>query len=68
MTLEEIKDRVEKIRAERYDDESAHADEDELREDFIEYIASLEGVDGQLSEKAHAVLSTNDIKFSRWYA
>jgi hypothetical protein len=65
MTLGEIKKRVQEIKDERGDDEAAHVHEDQLREDFIEYIATLEG---PIADKAKEVLKTNNIEFDRWCA
>ena len=66
MTIEQIKDRVEHIRTIADDDEMAHVAEKELLSDFVEYVASLDNA--SLAEKARAVLSTKDIRFSRWFA
>ena len=66
MTLDDIKESVEKIRKCKSDDESAHSMEDMLREDFIVYVASLG--DEDLALKALEVLKTNEIEFARWCA
>jgi hypothetical protein len=66
MTTEEIQKRIDNINAISGDSESAHVEEDSLREDFIKYVASLDNP--SLAAKAKLVLSTNDIGFSRWYA
>jgi CHASE3 domain sensor protein len=66
MTLEEIQKRVEDIRATAGDDEVAHSREDDLRKDFIEYVASLQNE--SLAAKARAVLETEKIDFYRWCA
>lgn len=68
MTTEEIKKRIDNINAlaSDSDSESAHIEEDSLREDFIKYIATLDNP--SLAAKAKLVLSTEDIHFSRWYA
>ena len=66
MTEKEIKKRIKKIEKISSDcgDEVAHGLEDELREEFIKYIADYG--DMHLVEKAKLVLSTNDIEFARW--
>lgn len=66
MTLEEIFAKVEYIREISDDNECAHAEEDELRENFIKYVATLDIP--SLAEKAKAVLKTNELNFERWYA
>ena len=66
MTLDEIKERIEKIRAMAGDDEVAHGAEDDLRRDFIRYVARI-GMPS-LAEKASVVLSTDEIEFERWCA
>lgn len=65
MTLKQIEERVERIRRMAGDDEAAHSEEDELRHDFIEYVASLPI---PLAKKAWAVLETSGIRFARWCA
>lgn len=66
MTLEEIKERINKINEYSYDDEMAHGIEDSLYQDFILFIANEDL--GSISEKAKLILTTKDIKFSRWCA
>jgi len=65
VTLGEVRQEVERIRACAGDDEAAHSYEDDLRHKFIEYVASQ---GGQLAEMAKLVLSTTDIDFARWCA
>ena len=65
MTLDKIERRVRKIKNKIHDDEMAHSMEDDLREDFIKYIASHEN---EYQEMAIAVLRTNKLKFARWCA
>lgn len=43
----------------------AHSKEDDLRDDFIKYVASL---DGDVAKLAREVLKTNNIDFARWCA
>jgi hypothetical protein len=64
MTIDEVKARVEEIEAWKGDDEAAHGKENQLREDFIRYVA--ETATPSLAEKARLVLSTNHIEFARW--
>lgn len=71
MTIEEIQTRVAEISHVGTEiggfgnAEDAHEKEDKLRDDFISYVATLEI---PIAEKAKAVLATNKIRFSRWYA
>lgn len=65
LTLEEIKIRIQEIKDISYDNEKAHGYEDQLREDILKAIS--EGAENA-QEMAKLALSTNDIKFSRWYA
>lgn len=65
MTLEEIRTRVEKIRATRNDDESAHMLEAELYFEFVKFISES---DSPYAPLAQEVLRTQAIKFGRWYA
>ena len=67
MTLQEINKRVQSIKnVAEADAEAAHQLESALREDFI--ISMSKSSDKSLKEKAEAVLSTNGISFSRWFA
>jgi uncharacterized protein YgfB (UPF0149 family) len=68
MTYQEIKERIKSIQeiAEKNgDNEVAHSEEDELYQDFIEYVAQRKDA---LGRKASLVLSTREIDFYRWYA
>ena len=66
MTLDEVENRVQKIRACAGDDETAHSMEDDLYRDFIECVATstLE----HYSDMARKILETNKIEFARWCA
>jgi hypothetical protein len=67
MTVLGVKRAVTKIRdLAGYDDESAHAREDELWADVLEAIASGKG--DPPADLARAALATREIAFSRWYA
>lgn len=59
-----ILEKIEEIKAMAGDDENAHILEDILYADFIEYISKRED---HLGKKARLILTTNDIKFARWY-
>ena len=59
----QILEKIKAIKQEADDDESAHIDEDFLREEFIRYVA-LHG--GTLGRLAKLVLSTEKISFARW--
>lgn len=67
MTSEEIEKRLAHIREVVGDPEAAHSAEDQLYEDFIRYVASLEKL-AKLSAKAKLVLKANEIKFPRFCA
>ncbi len=67
MTNKQIQKRIQEIRDAAYDDEAAHAAEDNLREDFIDYVSTLTEYP-KLAKKAKLVLSTKEILFGRWYA
>ena len=62
MTLEEIKNRIERIKDVIDDDEVAHIREDGLYFEFIESLAK-EG-----NERAKEILKTRDLDFGRWCA
>jgi hypothetical protein len=67
MTLYDIKLRVLVIEnLSKFDDEGAHSREDELREDFIKYVAAHG--DKKLKEMAEEILKTSDMDFARWCA
>lgn len=64
MKVSDVRNRVAKIKR-KYDDESKHADEDELYADVLQAIA-----DGapDAAKLARAALKTKDLNFSRWFA
>lgn len=61
MTRQYIEQRVAEIGAMR-DDEGQHAAEDDLRNEVLQHLAD------NGCELAAAVLKTNDLDFSRWFA
>jgi len=66
MTKKEIVRMIQEIQDMANDDaESAHILEDNLREDFIKYIAKRKDY---LGKKARLILTTNNIDFARWCA
>jgi len=67
MRIEEVREAVEEIRREagRDDDERAHAAEDKLHKDVLKAIAEGARNGRQLAAEA---LTTDQIKFGRWYA
>ena len=67
MTLTEIQEAFHDISAYAGDDEIAHIEEDKLMLAFIKYVSTYEA-DPELAEKAKLVLTSAEIKFSRWYA
>lgn len=66
MNIETIQAKVNEIatKATNGDDEAAHALEDDLMREFIEYIAFIGFV--ELSEKARLILTTAKLDFQRW--
>ena len=66
MNPAEVRDLVEKIRAERGDPEAAHGMEDALHQSVLAAIA--DGTCDQPQECARIAMTTRDIDFSRWYA
>ena len=67
MTLLEIQEALHNISACAGDDELAHIEDDKLMLAFIKYVSTYEA-DPELAEKAKLVLTSAEIKFSRWYA
>lgn len=67
MTLTEIQKVLNDIKELVGYEELAHITEHVLMVQFIKYIASNPS-DPELAEKAKLVLTSNEIKFSRWYA
>jgi len=65
MTKKEIVRMIQEIQDMANDAESAHILEDNLREDFIKYIAKRKDY---LGKKARLILTTNNIDFARWCA
>lgn len=65
MTIDEVRERVEEIKAIRGDDEAAHGREDELWEDVLSFISGTAGLPAVLAVEA---LKTRDIAFARWCA
>lgn len=66
MTIEEIRKRIAEIDSMSGDPEMAHGMEDDLRADFIKYIAK-NGHD-PFAAMASEILKTDDMNFPRWYA
>jgi hypothetical protein len=68
MTIEELKARIleiEDIGVKKGDCVLAHAFEDRLLWDFIEYVACRHG--GILADKAKVILTSKTFAFRRWY-
>ena len=63
MKLNEIQSKIDEIAIASDDPEKFHVLEDNLRNDFIKYIAKRKDLIGK---KAQLVLSTDDIKCARW--
>jgi len=70
LTIEEVKQRIQKIKDEAYDDEIAHGLEDSLYSDFIKEIARRDFIDQPeyttFEEIANLILTTKEIKFHRY--
>jgi hypothetical protein len=68
MTYELIVRKLSHIKETSGDDESAHAQEDELYLEFIKYISTTPDVLDHVREKAALVLTSRQIEFERWCA
>jgi hypothetical protein len=68
VTIEEAMRRVEEIRAIAGDDETAHSLEDQLRADFIRWVAKNQQPSDTAQAIALVVESTRGIEFARWCA
>ena len=66
MDLEEIRNRLEKIKNKKNDPECAHDFENKLLKDFIKHVAES-GI-SHLSTHAKEVLKVDEIDFPRWRA
>jgi ribosomal protein S20 len=66
MDIKEIKKRIKEIKGKTWDNEVAHDMENLLYKDFIKSIAN--GDTDNIQEKAKLILTTKNIKFTRWYA
>jgi hemerythrin-like domain-containing protein len=65
MTLDDIKEKIDLIRAWKHVDDCAHAYEDELYEDFVRHVAKYKR-DPELKKMASEILKTKRFKFHRW--
>jgi hypothetical protein len=68
MTIEEIRAAADKVRICAGDNEAAHAYEDSLMRDFIEWVRDGNSTMEELRAMAAIVRTTGDLKFVRWYA
>ncbi len=70
MTVEDVRARVEEIRAkaEEGDDEVAHSREDDLYRDVFQAIIATCQPESYPWAMARAALKTNEIEFARWCA
>jgi hypothetical protein len=66
MTVEDVRERLERIKQAAGDPEVAHGREDSLREDVLRHIAN--GWCSDPMALAHEVLKSEEIDFPRWYA
>ena len=67
MTLDEVRTRVDEIRAVASDDESAHSKEDDLYEDVLRAVME-DDCEPSASDLAATALTTKAINFARWTA
>ncbi|MCK5016933.1 MAG: hypothetical protein KAS32_07655 [Candidatus Peribacteraceae bacterium] len=65
MTIKEAKNRIEHLKEIAGDDEAAHIEEDDLRDDFILYVAKRKDRIGKI---AKIILTSEEVQFSRWCA
>lgn len=65
MDIDQVRNRVRHIDNIRADDEAAHAEEDQLHQLVLEYIAQGAPRAAELAQEA---LKTGDIDFNRWCA
>ncbi len=69
MNIEQIKARLDEIRAVASNDELAHIKEDLLYAEFVDFIrVELMTTRPDLSEMARLIASSQEIYFSRWYS
>ena len=66
MNIEEIRERVQKIRESAGDPEVAHGMEDDLLADMVNYVSA--NVGGVIGEMAIEVMKSFAIDFPRWVA
>jgi hypothetical protein len=65
MDIEHIEFRIQQIQAKHGDPEAQHIREDNLYLDFIKEIAAS---DSAFAEQAKLILTTQEMRFSRWCA
>ena len=65
MKVKEAKARIEHLKEISGDDEAAHIEEDDLRDDFIIFVAKRKDRIGKI---AKIILTSEDVSFSRWCA
>jgi hypothetical protein len=68
MTIEELIELLDKLRATAGDPEAAHGLEDEIWEKTLMHIAFNCSDGDEMSLWAHRALETKDVEFSRWRA
>lgn len=69
MSIEEVKQKLIEIENLKYDDEVAHAMEDQLLHDFIEAIKNKKYKNiKEVIAIATEISKVQDIDFARWYA
>lgn len=66
MSKDELRERINKIQENSYDDEVAHSLEDDLYRDFIESLAA--GTITSPATMAKMLLETKKMDFARWCA
>lgn len=65
MTMDQIQKRIDEIKHHNGDDEAQHGLEDDLRADFLKYVADWGYCDHHISAKARLVLTTSKMSFAR---
>jgi hypothetical protein len=68
MKLQDVTERLAKIKAMASADESAHAEQDDLYEEVLTAIANGDTRGTSARALAQEALKVREIEFSRWYA
>jgi len=69
MKIDEIKERISYIESQKYDDEVAHSEEDDLFYDFVTAIIERKYKSRKdIIIAAEELIKVRDIDFARWHA